>query len=101
MVVGWVRVDLNGGASIRLAHQRDPDAAPVEIAVRDSPADKEGADRGNGSLLSWGRQADGFAADVVARSWRVPGEGWRIEPGRIVCLADGRSVGYRVWVDVM
>jgi hypothetical protein len=101
LLVAWVQLDPLRGGTVRLAARRTPAATPVELAIRDFPLPTRGSAASPGLLPEAARQAGDFARQTVARTWRVPGEGCRIEPGRIVCVADGRSVAYRVWVDVI
>ena len=88
-LVGWLVVDAEREASLRLAELHA--ARPArEIASVTLPA---------ASVAALGAEANARAVAAAACSWDVPPADCALGRGCIVHPASGRSVPYAVWVD--
>ena|SRR5579875_2445559 len=102
-LLAWVVLRPEDRAEIRLAHM-DPNeqvigqSAPLDLAVSDLYA-------GGERVSAWGQmraacaRAQDLAVRIAANAWGVAAENCAVEPGRIVHVASGRSVGFRVWAE--
>ncbi len=88
-LVGWLIIEPEKGASLRLADVNEAREAREIASVTLQAA----------SVMAASAEANARAVAAAARSWRVPPADCAIGHGRIVHPASGRSVPYAVWID--
>lgn len=97
-LTAWVVVHPERGAEIRLAHFGTDGKLAGQGDMVWVPA--------AGRVSAWGQaqsacaQAQRLAVAAAARSWRVPADACRVEPGRIVHPGTGSQIACRAWVDL-
>lgn len=92
-LVGWVVVEPDRGASIRLV-QLDAKARPIrQVAAANVSA--------GASLDQFGQRAHAMAVEAVARSWGVPAAECVADRGRIVHAGQRREIACALWTDVV
>lgn len=95
MLAGWVVVEPDRGATVRLV-QLDAASRPVRQVAA---ADLTLADAGV-SLQQVCQRAHEMAVEAVARSWGVPTAECIASQGRIAHEGRQQAVGYTLWVDI-
>ena len=96
MLAGWVVVEPDHGAAVRLM-QLDAASKPVrQIAGADLSLAETGA-----SLQQVCQRAHEMTLEAVARSWGVPMAECVVSQGRIAHEGRGQSVRYTLWTDVI